>query len=61
MKNRIDLIRHLPAVMTAIDQILDRIPKEEMIARYNAGGLRIRATIEATEIAIVIKPTEGSA
>lgn len=61
MKNRIDLIRHLPAVMSTIDQILDRIPKEEMIARYEAGGLRIRGSIEDTEIAITIRPKEGSA
>ncbi len=61
MRGQIDLLRHLPAVMTAIDQIMDRIPKEEMIARYKAGGLRIRATIEETEIAIDIRPKEGSA
>ncbi len=61
MKDKIDLLRHVPAVLTAVDQILDRIPKEEMIARYNAGGIRIRATIEETEIAIAITPKERSA
>lgn len=59
--NKIDLLKHLPAVLAAVDQILDRIPKDEMIARYNAGGIRIRATIEETEIALEIRPKERSA
>ena len=54
-------ISQLSRVCATVDRLLERIPQEEMIARYRSPeGLRIRVVIEETEIIAQIrerKPT----
>ena len=49
-------ISQLGRVCATVDRLLERIPQEEMIARYRSPeGLRIRVVIEDTEIIAQIR------
>ena len=49
-------ISQISRVCATVDRLLDRIPQEEMIAKYHSPeGLRIRVVIEDTEIIAQIR------
>jgi len=55
-------ISQLSRVCSTIDRLLERIPQEEMIARYRSPeGLRIRVVIEETEIIAQIRERKPTA
>lgn len=52
----LDLIRIVPQITATLDRILDRVPVEEMRAKYDTpDGLRIKIEIEGAEIFTVIR------
>lgn len=51
-----ELMQGLPRLCSTIDRLLDRVPKDEMIAKYRSPeGLRIRIVIDDTEIIAQIR------
>lgn len=50
------LLKIVPQITDTLNRILDRIPKEEMIAKYHSPeGLKVKVDIEGTEVFFVIR------
>lgn len=51
-----ELLTLVPKITGTLDRILDCIPKEEMIAKYNSPeGLKIKIEIEGTEVFVLAR------
>lgn len=52
----LELMQLIPRICSVVDKLMDRIPKEEMIAKYHSPeGLRIRIVIDDAEIIAQIR------
>jgi len=51
-----EIMKLVPQVCTVLEKLLDRVPKEEWMAKYHSPqGLRVRIVVENTEVIAQIR------